>query len=434
MSAYESQVMETGVPPDSKRRVLSRRACKKILFVTNTNEYGGAEKHLLELIGRLRGPGIQLCILCFDIDFFRERLGPDHDAEVITCKKAPHSLRDWVWLFRAIQPDVVIFVYGWFWALPWIAVVGAWWAGTRRRFSIQHLLTPPWPLSQELLTEVKQRKSIRRRLRRLLGRESREKPLWMIELPLCVVASLGTPAQLKVSAYLCKRTICVSDALRNSLVKDFGFPAWKMKTIHNGVSVSEFVPSESRGCEVREKLGFGRDEFILVCAARLSKQKGIDILLHAMARVLRNGIRCKCVIVGDGPLRDQLMEQAREMGLSGHVFFEGFQEDVRPYLQASSAFILTSHMEGLPLSILEAMACGLPSIVTDVGGNAEVITHRVHGLIVPRGSVDAIADAISYLANHPQERAQMARMARTRVCEAFDIENAMAEIRRVVLS
>jgi glycosyltransferase involved in cell wall biosynthesis len=166
----------------------------------------------------------------------------------------------------------------------------------------------------------------------------------------------------------------------------------------------------------------------------LSEQKGIDILLQAMARVLREGVRCKCIIVGDGPLKRQLIEQARAMGLSGHVFFEGFHEDVRPYLQASSAFILTSHREGLPLSILEAMACGLPSIVTDVGGNAEVITHRVHGLIVPRGSVDAVADAISYLANHPQERAQMARMARTRACEAFDIENAMAEIRRVILS
>jgi glycosyltransferase involved in cell wall biosynthesis len=254
------------------------------------------------------------------------------------------------------------------------------------------------------------------------------------ELPLCVRASLSGPGNLRALAYFCNTTICVSNALRNALVKDFRFPARKLRTCHNGVSLSEFIPSEINGARIRAKLGLHPDEFLLVCAARLSEQKGIDILLQAMARALRNGVRCKCVIVGDGPLRDQLMEQARAMGLSGHVFFEGFQEDVRPYLQASSAFILTSHMEGLPLSILEAMACGLPSIVTDVGGNAEVITHRVDGLIVPRGSVDAIADAISYLANHPQERAQMARMARTRVCEAFDIENAMAKIRRVILS
>jgi glycosyltransferase involved in cell wall biosynthesis len=434
MSAYESQAMETGAPPDAKRRVLSRRACKKILFVTNTNEYGGAEKHLLELIRRLRGPGVQLCILCFEMDLFSERLGADHDVEVITCKKAPRSLLDWVRLFRAFKPDVVVLIYNWLWCFPSIVSFAAWLAGIRRRLSVQHLITPPLVLPPEVSEQWKRRRSIRKTVGRLLGRESPWVTKMIAELPLCVRASLSGPGNLRALAYFCNTTICVSNALRNALVKDFRFPARKLRTCHNGVSLSEFIPSEINGARIRAKLGLHPDEFLLVCAARLSEQKGIDILLQAMARALRNGVRCKCVIVGDGPLRDQLMEQARAMGLSGHVFFEGFQEDVRPYLQASSAFILTSHMEGLPLSILEAMACGLPSIVTDVGGNAEVITHRVDGLIVPRGSVDAIADAISYLANHPQERAQMARMARTRVCEAFDIENAMAKIRRVILS
>lgn len=264
---------------------------------------------------------------------------------------------------------------------------------------------------------------------RLLGRESP----WVSELALCVQACLSGPGNLRISAHVCNTTICVSNTLRDSLVKDFRFPAWKLKTIHNGVSLSKFVPSESNGAGIRAKLGIRPEEFLLVCVARLSGQKGLDLLLQAVARVSRDGIPCKCVIAGDGPLRDQLTEQAREMGLSSLVFFEGFQEDVRPYLHASSAFILTSHAEGLPLSILEAMACGLPSIVTNVGGNAEAITDQVHGLIVPPGSVDAIADAIGYLANHPNERAQMARMARARACEAFDIEKTMAQIRQVIL-
>jgi glycosyltransferase involved in cell wall biosynthesis len=191
-----------------------------------------------------------------------------------------------------------------------------------------------------------------------------------------------------------------------------------MKTIHNGVSVSEFVPSENDRVAIRARLRVRPDEFLLVCPARLSQQKGIDILLQAMARVVRDGIRYKSVIVGEGPLRNQLEEQARELGLAGHVFFEAFQEDVRPYLQAASTFILTSHREGLPLSILEAMASGLPCIVTDVGGNAEAITHQVHGLVVRPGSVDGVANAISYLATHPQERAQMSRMARATACYA----------------
>jgi glycosyltransferase involved in cell wall biosynthesis len=432
MFAYESQAADTVAPPNENCGVVANRARKKILFVTSSNEYGGAEKHLLELIRRLRGPSVQLRILCLQTDLFSERLGPDHDMEVMTSTKVPQFLGDWVRLFRDIRPDVVVFVYGWFWAIPCAAVVGAWVAGVRRRFSIQHLMTPPVSLPPQVLAAVRRGTSLRGRLRgvlrKLLGRQ--DPPPW----PLWLVASTNNAAQIRRSAYFYNTTICVSDALRHSLLKDFGFPAGKVKTIRNGVSVSEFVPSEDRRSEVREKLRCGQDEFLLVCVARLSEQKRIDILLEALARVLREGVRCKCIIVGDGPRKNQLLEQARSIGLSGHVFFEGFHEDVRPYLQAGSVFILTSDTEGLPLSILEAMACGLPSIVTDVGGNAELITHRVHGLIVPRESVDAIAKAISYLASHSEERAQMAKMARAKACEAFDIENAMAEIRRVILS
>lgn len=431
MSAYESQLMETARPSNEKGRALSRGADKKILFVTNTNEYGGAEKHLLDLIDRLRAPTIRLCILCLDKDFFTERLGPDHEVEVITRKQTPRSLWDWVWLFRSVKSDVVVFIHGVFWAIPYAAPIGAWLAGVRGRFSIVHLMIPRDPVSPQVWAVVKRRRSIRGRVGRLLGRQE---PDWMATLPLRVIASMSSPVQLRRSAHFYRTAICVSNALRDSLVKDFGFPVSRVKTIHNGVPVSEFVPAESRGSEVREKLGIGKDEFVLVCVARLSGQKGIDILLQAIARVLREGLHCKCIIVGDGPLRQQLLEQASAMGLSGHVFFEGFHEDVRPYLRAGSAFVLTSHREGLPLSILEAMACGLPAVVTNVGGNAEAVAHLVNGLVVPSGSVEAVADAISYLANHPDECARMSRSARTRACESFDIEKAMAEIRQVILS
>ena len=334
MSTSESEAIEVGAPPEARLGISSRGPLKKILFVSNTNEYGGAEKHSLKLIRRLRGPQVQIKILCLDMDLFTERLSPDDAVEIITCKKSPEYLRDWVALFRDIRPDVAVFIYGWFWAFPWLAVVGAWRAGIRRRFSIQHLFSAPWPVTERFRKEWIRRNSVRRRLARLLGREPREKPAWMTGLPLCIPASLSTPLQLKLSACLCKRTICVSDDLRQRLVKNFGFPAWKVKAIHNGVSVSEYVPSESRGAAMRRRLGLGQDEFILVCVARLSEQKGIDILIQSMARVLRDGVRCRCVIVGDGPLRDQFVEKARELGVPDQVLFVGFQKDVRAYLQA----------------------------------------------------------------------------------------------------
>ena len=378
---------------------------KTLLFVTKTSEYGGAEKHLVELARRFANCKVQLSILCLERDFYTERLA--QEAKIIRCRCGLESFWDWLRIFRDIRPDVVIFVTALPWCFEWYTPVAACLAGIPRRVSIVHLPPPPVP------QRVKGR-SIRtalhrfRRMRRLLSRE--------------------------VSARFENTIICVSNAIRDVLIGDYRFPESKTITIHNGVSLSQFNPNEDRGLALRTRLGLGPQEFVVVCVARLSEQKRIDILLLAISRVLGSGVRCKCIIVGDGPLKEKLLAQALALNLSGHVFFEGFREDVGPYLRAGTAFVLTSHREGLPLSILEAMACGLPCIVTKVGGNSEVVTHGVNGLVVSPGSVDEVADAISYLAAHPHERAEMSRMARSRVQQEFDIEFQMARMRSVILN
>lgn len=228
-------------------------------------------------------------------------------------------------------------------------------------------------------------------------------------------------------------TICVSNAIREALVRDYRFPAKKTIVIRNGVSLREFDQRRGNETNVRTKLGLSSKEFVLVCAARLDEQKGINVLLEALAKLLNDGVRFKCIIVGDGPLRKQLSEQALALNLCDHVFFEGFQPDVRPYLHAADLFVLTSNREGLPLSVLEAMACGLPCVVTDVGGNAEAVIHGKTGLVASAGSVDQIAAAVAYSARNPQERARMSEMARTRACESFDVVKQMDKIREVLL-
>jgi len=120
--------------------------------------------------------------------------------------------------------------------------------------------------------------------------------------------------------------------------------------------------------------------------------------------------------------------------LSDHVFMVGFQDDVKQYLMAGDAFVLTSYREGLPFAILEAMACGLPSIVSNVGGNAEAVAQNVNGIVVNPGSVDEVVEAISYLITHPKERLRMSQVARSRACDEFDIEAKMQELKQVLLS
>jgi glycosyltransferase involved in cell wall biosynthesis len=382
---------------------------RTILFVTSTIGYGGTEKHLLELIGRLGHSGVRPVILCAKTDPFTERL-PDYDANVsVRREESLKSVWDWFGVFRRIRPDVVVFVYGTLLDIPWYASAAARFAGIRRLYAIQQLVPPPLP------PKVKG-KAIRSVLRRLIGRRARR--------------LLGS----RVPPHLCTKTICVSSAVREALVRDYRFPLEKTVTIHNGVSLSKFAPLSNGGIAIRAKLGLGSEEFVLVCVARLSEEKGIDILLLAMSHLLRRNLACKCIIVGDGYLRDNLLEQVQKLGLAQNVFMVGFQEDVRPYLLASDAFVLTSHKEGLPFAVLEAMACGLPCVVTNVGGNAEAVTQNVNGLVVNAGSVDEVVEAISYLLTHPQERMQMSRAGRSRAYEEFDIEGKMTKIKQIILN
>jgi glycosyltransferase involved in cell wall biosynthesis len=373
---------------------------RRILFVTRTYEYGGAEKHLIQLIHSLLSPDLQISLLCLGADPYTERLESHLGVEVKKSEGEPASLFDWIRLLRSEEPEVAVFIYGWNSCFHWRAPFALWLTRIKRRFAIEHLF----------LTKEGTKGLLARTILRIMG-----------------------PLNQTLSAAVFHKIICVSDNLRETLVKVNGFPARKMVTIRNGVALSEFAPNQNGGLGIRAKFGIGPDEFLLVCAARLSAQKGIDILVDAISLVLRNGVACKCIIVGDGPLREQLVRQVSELGLSDMIFFEGFQADVRPYLYAGSALVLTSHSEGLPLAILEALATGLPCIVTAVGGNREAVTHEVNGLVVPPDSVEAVSEAVSYLATHPQERARMSRMARAGACERFNIETSMAEIKQVVL-
>jgi glycosyltransferase involved in cell wall biosynthesis len=383
---------------------------KRIVFVLpRTTDFGGLERHLLDLLCRLKEPQLHPSILCFDQDIISAHMDRDLQARVfVKCEKEPASLWDWLRTIREAHPDIIVFIYSWIGAFPWQAPVAALFAGARRRFSIHQLIADPPPVVRGW--------SPRDMLRRLIGKRAR----YLL--------------RSSITGYFCNKTICVSKAVREVLVNAYRFPARKTVTVHHGVSTSKFVPSKMGEAAVRERLGVGPEDFLLVCAARIAEAKGVDILIEAVSRVVRQGISCNCIIVGDGPLKHKLVHRANALGLSNYVFFEGFQNDVLPYLQSGSAFILTSRLEGLPVSVLEAMACGLPCIVTNVGGSAEAVKDHVTGLVIPPGSVEAASDAILYLATNPEKRGEMASKAREMIVRDFDIENRVNDLKVVLLS
>src|SRR5262249_14955459 len=137
----ESEIPE--IVSRSEQHITRAGARKSVLFITNTSEFGGAERHVLDLVRRLGEPDLQVSILCLGEDFFTERLDPEQNVRVITCARPPRSLWQWAQLFRSFHADVAILVYSWLWSLPWATAVGVWLAGIPRRISIHHLVTSP---------------------------------------------------------------------------------------------------------------------------------------------------------------------------------------------------------------------------------------------------------------------------------------------------
>jgi glycosyltransferase involved in cell wall biosynthesis len=126
---------------------------------------------------------------------------------------------------------------------------------------------------------------------------------------------------------------------------------------------------------------------------------------------------------------EQVETLSREMGLQRQVQFLGdAQADVAEIMNAADAFVMSSNREGLPNALIEAQACGLPAVVTDVGGNAEVVVHEETGFVVPPQNSDALADAMLRLMNLPAEmRQQMGALARQRVEQQFSLESVVTQ-------
>lgn len=165
------------------------------------------------------------------------------------------------------------------------------------------------------------------------------------------------------------------------------------------------------------------DEFLWLAVARLDALKDFPTLLAAMERMPQNA---RLAILGDGPLRAELTALAGRLGLARRVRFVGFEPDVRRWMQAADGFVLASRFEGLPMVLLEAGACALPSVATDVPGTREVIVNGKTGFLSRPGDPDALAAAMTRLMAAPlPARQAMGKQARRHVLEHFSIERVL---------
>ncbi len=196
----------------------------------------------------------------------------------------------------------------------------------------------------------------------------------------------------------------------------------RLFVIPNGIDTNAWTPDASARLQIRQQLGLG-DEFLWVATGRLEPVKDHATLLRAFASLPSHA---HLALLGDGSLAAPLKRAAERLGIDQRTYFTGFLEDPRPWLQAADGFVLASRWEGLPMALLEAASCGLPSVVSDVPGNNEVISHSVNGILVPPTNPDALTAGMARLMDmYPEERAIMGKEARESIIARYHLDRVM---------
>ena len=222
-----------------------------------------------------------------------------------------------------------------------------------------------------------------------------------------------------------RRIIAVSDEVRARYAGALRVPANKLAVVRNGIRVPLTVRQPDPA--LRAELVRGRPDYVVLTPARLHEQKGHAFLLAAAAEVPD----ATFVLAGDGPLRADLEAQARELGVAERCVFLGHRPDVPDLLAAADVLVLPSLYEGLPVSVLEAMAAQRPVVATAIGGTDEAVTHEAVGLLVPPRDPAALASAIRRLRGDPALAKRLAAAGRDRVVREFSSEVMARNVMRI---
>jgi glycosyltransferase involved in cell wall biosynthesis len=236
--------------------------------------------------------------------------------------------------------------------------------------------------------------------------------------------------RLLLSRLSCARTACCDFAARAAEVHD-GFQP--VETIPNGVDLANF-PRRGNAAErhaLRQRLGLESDLLYVGCIARFHPVKDHGTLLQAWRRVQSKVPKARLLLVGDGPERAKIESLAAELGIADTIRFWGIRHDVPDILRAIDVFTLTSLSEASSLTLLEAMACECPVVVTDVGGNSEHLTDGIEGLLVPRQDHEKLGECLQAILLRPEWRERMALAGRQRVERQFSLQNTIARYEKL---
>jgi glycosyltransferase involved in cell wall biosynthesis len=267
---------------------------------------------------------------------------------------------------------------------------------------------------------------------------------WLCRVPVIVETSHGREVWRRGrlnSSFLADRAvsrcvdtvIAVSEANAQFLIERKKLPVRKVLVIRNGCDLARFHPDHAAPAGMRESLGIGPEDPVLLIIGRLDPQKGHRVLIEAMPRVVAEFPRVHLVCLGEGALRQELEAQVRGAGLQDRVRFAGFHTNVPDWLALADVSLLPSFHEGLPLVAIESLAAGRPMVASAVDGTPEVVVDGQSGFTFPPGDAMRLADAICRLLRDPALRRQMGADGRTWVLEHFSQERQVRQTQDLYL-
>jgi glycosyltransferase involved in cell wall biosynthesis len=368
---------------------------KTIAFVTDARAWGGAEIYLSRLMLALRDDGWDVTLFAADrqaVDGWLARTSSDGIAVV---RYPPHREID-----RAAVGTLAALLEGY----PLVHVnktaprnslpvlVAARRAGARHLLTTEHIVRPPvshYPFGRQVLT------ALVRRTNRLVD-----------------------------------RIIVVSNDSRERYLRNYRPDPNAVVAIHNGIDLTRFDSVRPRRA-TRDELGLDEGDIAAIVVGRMTVGKGHGTLLESIPPAVGAAPDLRFVLVGSGPLEQEIRDEVRSRGLEKRVIFTGFRDDVPDLLAASDLFVLSSHGESFPLTVLEAMAARLPVVATDVGGVSEAVRHGRTGLMVPAADAAALAEALGRVGADPELRRSMGEAGRRRAEREFDERRSIRQVEDV---
>lgn len=247
-------------------------------------------------------------------------------------------------------------------------------------------------------------------------------------IPVIVHGEHGTIQKKSVNTYIQRlvwgiadQILSVSEVHKQKLAKTIGFSQERIKVIQNGVDTNRFSPSNENK-KIRKRLGIAETEVVIATIGRLVPVKNQAMLIKAFSELSTLCSNTRLLLVGHGPLYDDLYLLARSLGLSSRVLFLGKRSDVHEILREIDIFVLSSDSEGMSNTILEAMSSGVPVIATNVGGNSAMVKADVTGLLVERNDVRALTNGLRTFCENHETRNEMGGAARRLVKNHFSLQ------------